>query len=94
MGIPAEGVVRIERPLPPDGVPARITELWAWTAIDPLTDVEGIVAAKLSNGGGLPLVSGTKAIIERMGYLAERACRSAEEPRPVPRLRRFVPADE
>lgn len=86
--------MRIERPLPPDGAPPRITELWAWTAIDPLTDVEGIVAAKLPSGGGLPLVSGTKAIIDRMEFWAVEACRSAQEPRPVPRLRRFVPADE
>lgn len=85
--------MRIERPLPVDGQAARITELWAWTVIDPMTDTEGIVSAKLPGGGGVPLVTSMKSLVEAMGVLAEAAVRSAQEPRPVLQLRRFVPVE-
>ena len=95
MGISAEGDVKIERPLPVDGQSPRITELWAWTAIDPLTDTEGIVAARRRVGGGaLPLVTGTRAVAESMRPFAEEVVRSSEDPKPVVRLRRFVQVDE
>lgn len=85
--------MEVERPLPPEGQPPRITELWAWTAVDPMTDTEGIIAAKLPDRS-LPLVTSTRSMAERMRPWAEAAARLAQEPRPVVQLRRFVPAQE
>lgn len=85
--------MKVERPLPLDDQSPRITELWAWTAIDPMTDVEGIVAAK-GRGTTLPLVSSMQRIAEAYRPFAEAAIREAADPRPVLRLRRFVAADE
>lgn len=86
--------MKLERPLPVDGQPPRITELWAWTAIDPMTDVEGILAATGQDGIRMPLVTGTRVVAERLRPYAEAAAAIAEEPRPVVRLRHFVPAEE
>lgn len=85
---------RLERPLPVEGQPARITELWAWTAIDPLTGVEGILGAKLPGGGGLPMVTTMRAVAERMRPHVEAVIGEAQDPRPVAQLRRFVAAEE
>lgn len=85
-----DGETRVERPLPRVGQPSRITELWVWTALDPMTDVEGIVAAKTRDGGGIPLVTMRRDLADRLRVFAEEAMRTAEEPRPVLQLRRFV----
>lgn len=85
--------MNVERPLPVEGQPPRITELFAWTVIDPMTDVEGILAAKFPGGGGLPLVASMREVAEKMRPIAEATVRAAEEPRPILKLRRFVPAD-
>lgn len=82
--------MRVKRPLPVEGQPPRITELWAWTVIDPLTDVEGILAAELPEGGAMPMVGATKQLLENYRPLAEEAVRAAGKPRPVLQLRRFV----
>lgn len=83
-------MVEIQRPLPLDGQAPRITELFVWTAIDPMTDTEGIVSAVLPQGGGLPLVSSIRRVAENMRPWAEMAALHAEAPRPIVRLRRFV----
>lgn len=82
--------IKVERPLPVEGQAARITELWAWTNIDPMTDTEGIVAVKSHNGGALPMVFSMRSMAERYRPLAEEFIRSAQEPRPTLHLRRFV----
>lgn len=86
--------MRLDRDPPVDGQEARITELWVWTSFDPMTDTEGVMAAKLPNGGGLPMVTTMRSQAERMRPLVDAAIRSAEEPRPIPTLRHFVPADD
>lgn len=86
--------IRVERPLPAEGQQSRITEVWAWTTVDPLTDTEGIIAAKLPGGGALPLVGTVESLVRRYEWFALEACRAAADPHPShPRLRRFVPAD-
>lgn len=85
--------MKVERPLPAEGQAARITELWAWTTIDPMTDTEGIIAAKLPTGGAMPLVSTVEDLARRYEWIALEACRATAEPHPSnPRLRRFIPA--
>lgn len=86
--------MKVERPLPADGQAARITELFVWTSVDPMTDVEGVLAWRMPQGGAIPLVSSMRSMAERMGPVVDEMMRSAEEPRPVARLRRFVPAEE
>lgn len=83
---------RMERPLPADGQAHRISELWAWTAIDPLTDIEGVLALK--HPQVMPLVFSVERLARLATPIAEAACRAAGEPRPVPRLRHFLPADD
>lgn len=86
--------IRAERPLPADGQAPRITELWVWTALDPMTDTEGIMAMKTPRGGGLPLVTTMRDMAERMRPTVDGLIRNAQEPRPVAQLRRFIPAPE
>lgn len=85
--------MKLERPLPAEGQASRITELWAWTALDPMTDVEGIMAARFPSGS-MPLVTTMRRLAEELRPVAEDVARTAQEPRPEIRLRRFVPADE
>lgn len=92
-GVPAPSLT-VERPLPVDGQGPRITELWAWTSLDPMTDTEGIVAVKTARGGGLPLVTTMREMADRYGPLAQAAVEAAQEPRPTIRLRHFVPAED
>lgn len=84
----------LERSGPAQGQAPRISELWAWCALDPMTDTEGIVAARLHDGGSLPLVGATRALVEKWEPMARLAVEAAEPPRPVLRLRRFVAAEE
>jgi len=85
--------VRAERPLPVDDQPPRITELWAWTTLDPMTDVEGILGGKLPGLGiAVPLVTSMRRLAERLRPIAEEAVRGMAEPRPILMLRHFVPA--
>lgn len=86
--------MRMERPLPMDGQPARITELWAYTTVDPMTDVEGVLSAQMPGGGSMPLVTSMRSLADRLLPFAEAAVRSAEEPRPVLSLRHFIPDPE
>lgn len=86
--------MRVERPLPAEGQGPRITELWAWTNIDPMTDTEGIIAAKMPNGVTLPLVTTVRDMADQMWPIVDEVIRSAAEPRPVARLRHFIQADE
>lgn len=86
--------MRVERPGPARGQAPRITELWAWTALDPMTDTEGIMSARMRDGSEMPMVTSVRRIAEQMQPWVDAAARSAEEPRPVARLRHFVPAEE
>jgi hypothetical protein len=86
--------VKVERPLPLDGQSARITELWAWTAIDPLTDTEGIIAARLPGLGVTPMVTSMRTTAEVMESVAREAVRGAEHPKPTVQLRHFIEAPE
>lgn len=83
----------VERPLPVDGQEPRITELWAWTAIDPMTDVEGIIGIQVRGGQKLPAVVATKRIADAMEPMVREAERGMAEPRPTFRLRRFIADD-
>lgn len=80
--------MEIHRPLPPDVQSARITELWCWTVIDPLTDVEGIIAVTLA-GKSVPMVGATRELVERYEPFARRMGHEIEAP---VALRRFVAA--
>ena len=84
---------RVERPLPVEGQPSRITELWAWTTVDPLTDIEGIAALRLPGGGALPLVSTMESLARRYEPMAQALVAASLDPKPTVRLRRFVMAD-
>lgn len=87
--------MRVERPLPAEGQQARMTEVWAWTAIDPMTDVEGIISARSPKGGLLmPLIGGTRHLVERLRPYAEAVVAESEEPKPTIQLRHFVAAPE
>lgn len=85
--------MRVERPGPARGQEPRITELWAWIALDPMTDTEGIVGAQIA-GEWMPLVTSIRATAERMRPAAEAAMRATEHPQPVLRLRRFVQVED
>jgi hypothetical protein len=80
----------VERPLPVDGQGPRVTELWAWVALDPMTDTEGIIAAKTRGGGAMPLVSTVKRIADRFKPVAQAVVAEAQEPRPTATLKHFV----
>jgi hypothetical protein len=81
--------MKVERPGPIPGQKPRITEIWAWTALDPMTDNEGIIAAN-----GLPLVTTVRAQADRLKPIVDGLIAAAEDPKPVAQLRRFVPAKE
>lgn len=83
-------MVNFERPLPADDQPPRITELWAWTIVDPLTDVEGIIALRRP-GRAFPLVGSMRRTMEAMKPWADAIAQEAET---TAMLRRFVPADD
>lgn len=85
--------MRVERPGPAKGQAVEITELWAWTAYDPMTNVEGIMAWKMPDGGAIPLVTSMRDMADRMEPAVREVVATALDPKPVPRLRRFVPAD-
>lgn len=86
--------MKVERPRPADGQAPRITELWAWTAIDPMTDTEGIVSARLPGIGVVPLVTSMRTLADRMEPHAKETARAAQEPRPVVQLRHFVAVED
>lgn len=83
--------MRVEDPGPVGDQGARITELWAWTAISPTYDTEGIVSARPPEGGGLPMVSSMRSIMEKFRPFAEEVGRQTGA---VIRLRHFVAVDE
>ena len=79
--------MRVDPPGRATGQADRITELWAWTVIDPRNDVEGILGARLRSGA-MPMVASTRSVIEKLAPLAREA---AAEVGAMPMLRRFVP---
>lgn len=85
--------MRVDRPLPVYGQAPRITELWAWTAIDPMTDTEGIISARMPGGKEMPLVTSMRDMADRLATIAGATVAAAEPPRPSIRLRHFVEAD-
>jgi hypothetical protein len=71
-----------------------MSEMWAWTAIDPLTDTEGIISARHPRGMMMPLVGAVEHIVRGLQPIAEAVVRDSAEPRPVLRLRHFVADDD
>lgn len=49
----------------------RITTLWAWTAVDPADDQEGIVGLPQPAGGALPMIASDRVALDRLRPLAE-----------------------
>lgn len=89
--------VTVERPLPVEGQSPRIEELWAWTAIDPMTDVEGIIGIQVRGRYGTtvaPAVVSVRRIADLMEPRVRAAIADMAEPRPTAQLRRFVPAED
>lgn len=54
----------------------RITELWAWTAIDPDNDEEGAVGFR-TREGWMPLVMADKARMASMRHVAVEIARAS-----------------
>lgn len=69
----------------------RMTEVWAWTVIDPLTDTEGIIAVTLPGGRSVPMVGATRSLIEKFYPFVQQVAREMET---EPILRHFVQAEE
>lgn len=78
--------MRIEHPGPVPGQGDRITEIWAWTCIDPLTDTEGIVSLKSPQA--IPLIASNETTARKAAPFVKELARQMEAPI---RLRRFVP---
>jgi hypothetical protein len=79
--------MKVIDPEPAPGQGARLTELWAWTAISPDHDTEGIIA--LQEPVAVPLVGGTRSIVEGFEPFAREVGRQTGA---TVQLRRFVEA--
>lgn len=82
--------MKVERPGPVEGQARRMTELWCWTVVDPLTDTEGIIAVTMPGGRSVPMVGATRELIEKFWPFVQQVGREMEA---EPTLRHFIAAD-
>lgn len=81
--------MKIAPPGRANGQADRITELWAWTVVDPRNDVEGIVA--MQEPLVMPLVASTRTVAEQYAPYVTAIERQTGAP---VRLRRFVAVED
>jgi hypothetical protein len=83
--------IRVERPGRATGQADRITELWAWTVVDPITNVEGILSFRSLTTREMPMVVTVRRLADQLEPFAQAVGREIGA---TPRLRRFIPAGD
>lgn len=59
----------------PDFVGEKITELWAWVLVDPVTGGESSIGSRDAAGNPHPLIGANRDFIESCRHIAEYAAR-------------------